>query len=102
MSRRAVLQILLVIAGEGVKRGRLAGQQTARGLGLGGLGRREVDAVQSQLGFELLNLGRLLDLDIAGCVGGATAAVIDGALHGVMAGQEAVPPFPSSTFTLTV
>src|SRR5438034_5579634 len=89
MGRRAEFQILEVIARESVEGGGLAGQQSAGGLGLGGLRRREVDAVQGQLGLEFMHLRGFLDLDVAGSIGGAAAAVIGRALDGVSAGLQA-------------
>ena len=89
MGRRAILQILLVIGGQGVQRAGLAGQQPARGLGFGGLRRRKVNAVQRELRFELFHLRWFLDLHVAGSVGGSPMSVIDRALHRVGAGLQA-------------
>src|SRR5260370_1269113 len=49
-------QILLVVARQLIQGDLLAGQQPSRGFRHGGLGGREVDAVQRQLGFQLLDL----------------------------------------------
>src|SRR5713101_4522674 len=76
-------RILLVVARQLIQGRLLAGQQPSRGFRHGGLGGREVDAVQRQLGFQLLDLRGLLDFHVAGSIGGAAAAVVHHALHAV-------------------
>src|SRR5207344_1571221 len=72
----SISQILLEVCGERVKSDRLAGHQTARGLCNRGLCRREVDAMQGQLEFQLMNLRRFLNLDAARGIGSAASAVV--------------------------
>ena len=82
----SVLQIILEVTGERIQRGLLAGQQTAHGLGHRGQGCREIDAVQRQLGFQLLDLRRLRGLvhfHIAGSICSSAAAIVHRTLQRV-------------------
>src|SRR6266576_1308303 len=84
-----VFQILEKVARQHIERRCLAGLQSSHGLRHGGLQRRKIDAVQRQLGFQLLDLRGLLHFHVAGSIGGAAAAVVHRALHGVAPGLKA-------------
>ena len=83
VSVRFVLQILLEVARQCIERRSLAWGQATTGLRHRRLRRREVNAVQCQLGFQLLDLRWLLHVHIAGSISAGAAAVIHGALHAV-------------------
>src|SRR6266478_2609232 len=88
VSVRFVLQILLEVARQCIERRSLAWGQATTGLRHRRLRRREVNAVQCQLGFQLLDLRWLLHVHIAGSISAGAAAVIHGALHAVAPGLE--------------
>ena len=76
VSVRPVLEILQEVACQRLQSGRLTGRQTAAGFRDSGLRRREVDAVQRQLGFQLLDLRGLLHFHFARSIGRGAASVV--------------------------